>query len=279
MMSLSPLRQIALSLVFVMVAIAHLPAQTHRELDRKLARYVAPLVDTLDSRPRAALARIRPISRRLLAVRYYMVRGHEVDSLWTWSEAQTSAFRASAEYDSLVAAVRAVQDTFALSNPGYAIRVHIGLRSLSKQIANWNGVRSVGLASDLLLTYCRELMADTLLADTPNVESQALFDSLFYYAPDPIEPTVALPGLSQHGQLRAFDFKITTSSGRLVAGASSSAIRSVWEAHGWTARLKEAVDRACPGCFVGPLDKPYEPWHYTWVGRVGDAGGAATEDQ
>lgn len=272
MSSLSPLRQIVAALAMIIIAgvSSALFAQSRRagdrDLDRKLARYTASLVDTLDPRPRAALARIRSASRKLLALRYYMVRCHEVDSLWTWGAEQTRTFRASPAYASLVMAVRTVQDTFAMQNPGYAIRVHIGLRSLSKQIANWNSVRSVGAASNLLLRYCRDLMADTLLPDTPTPTSQSLFDSLFFHAPDPIEPTVALPGLSQHGQLRAFDFKITTTRGRLVAGASSSAIRTIWDANEWTGRLKFAVEQACPGCFAGPLDKPYEPWHYTWTG-------------
>lgn len=269
MPNLSLLRQIVLLALLASAIIPDLVAQQRdlstRGLDRKLSRYVAPLIDSLDPRPKRVLDRIRSSSRRLLAVRYYMIRGHQVDSLWTWSQRQAGEFKASPDFDTLVTAIRAVRDTFALLNPGYAIRVHIGLRPLAKQIANWNSVRSVGAAADLLLRYSREVMADTLLPDTPTVASQALFDSLFYNAPDPIEPTVALPGLSQHGQLRAFDFKITNMSGRLVAGASSSAIRPVWEEQGWTARLKEAVDRACPGCFAGPLDKPYEPWHYTWT--------------
>ncbi len=248
-------------------------ARNRALLDRKLGLFTAPLAARLDPRARQVLGRIRSAGRWLLALRYYHVRSADLDSLWTWSRDQAAAYRRTDEFTAMVAAIENVRDTFALLNPGFAIRVEIGQRSLARQIVNWNSVRSVGAAADSLVAYCRMLMEDTLLSETPDAMAQRLFDSLFLGAPDPIEPTVALPGFSQHGQLRAFDFKIVTKGGRLIAGASSRAIAPIWEARGWTARLREAVDRACPGCFVGPLQKPYEPWHYTWIGPASDSTG------
>jgi hypothetical protein len=52
--------------------------------------------------------------------------------------------------------------------------------------------------------------------------------------------------------------------GRLVAGTSTSTIAERWDEPGWTAKLKEAVT-AAGGKFKGPLEEPYEPWHYEYV--------------
>ena len=73
-------------------------------------------------------------------------------------------------------------------------------------------------------------------------------------------PTLAVPGLSPHGQARAFDFQVMR-GGRLIAGPSSP---SAWDAAGWTAKLQEAVARA-GAKFKGPLASPREPWHYDYL--------------
>jgi len=226
------------------------------------------LVSSLDARAQSVLRQIPSLGRRLLAIRYYMIRRSELDSLWTWTTEQVRRFRRTEEYREIMSAIDDVRDTFAVMNPGYTIRVDVGHRSLARQIQNWNSVRSVRHASDTLLRYCRAVVGDTVLPSIPDERSQHQFDSLFVNAPDPIEPTVALPGYSQHGQLRAFDMRIATSQGRLIAGASSRAIQTDWEAKGWTARLRTAVELAGQGRLDGPLEKPYEPWHYTWVGSV-----------
>jgi hypothetical protein len=72
-------------------------------------------------------------------------------------------------------------------------------------------------------------------------------------------PTLGVPGLSPHGQARAFDFQVMRGT-QLVAGPSSP---SAWDAAGWTSKLQEAVGRASAQ-FKGPLASPREPWHYDY---------------
>ena len=82
-------------------------------------------------------------------------------------------------------------------------------------------------------------------------------------------PSNATPGLSQHGQAKAFDFVV--SRGRdVVAGTVTATIQEKWEDAGWTAKLKQAVQDA-GGKFVGPLPAPYEPWHYIYKAAAATA--------
>jgi len=74
---------------------------------------------------------------------------------------------------------------------------------------------------------------------------------------------IAAPGLSPHGRMRAIDFQVHQ-GGRVVAGPSTPAIATDWEAGGWAAKLDAAV-RAASNRFVGPLANPHEPWHYTYT--------------
>jgi len=51
--------------------------------------------------------------------------------------------------------------------------------------------------------------------------------------------------------------------GRVIAGTEAGSARQIWDAAGWTYKLHKAsvaVNR-----FSGPLQSPYEPWHYTYV--------------
>jgi hypothetical protein len=82
------------------------------------------------------------------------------------------------------------------------------------------------------------------------------------YKPVPT-PTIAAPGLSLHGQMRAIDFQVHQ-GGRVVAGPSTATMATNWVAAGWAARLDAAV-RAASNRFVGPQATPPAPWHYTYV--------------
>ena len=76
-------------------------------------------------------------------------------------------------------------------------------------------------------------------------------------------PTIAAPGLSLHGQMRAVDFQVHQ-PGRVVAGPSTATIATDWAAAGWAAKLDAAVREASER-FVGPQASPPAPWHYTYV--------------
>lgn len=74
--------------------------------------------------------------------------------------------------------------------------------------------------------------------------------------------TVAAPGLSPHGQMRAVDFQVHQGD-RIVAGPRTATIAADWDAAGWSAKLDAAV-RAAGNRFIGPLASPREPWHFTY---------------
>jgi hypothetical protein len=79
-------------------------------------------------------------------------------------------------------------------------------------------------------------------------------------------PPLAAPGLSRHGQARAFDFSIRRGD-QIIAGTETSRIPSAWDAAGWTARLRRAVLETSDS-FSGPLQYPREPWHYEYEARA-----------
>jgi hypothetical protein len=77
---------------------------------------------------------------------------------------------------------------------------------------------------------------------------------------------LAAPGLSHHGQARAFDFSIRRGD-QIVAGTEMSLIPTAWDAAGWTAKLRRAVSEASDS-FSGPLEYPREPWHYEYEAKA-----------
>jgi hypothetical protein len=82
-----------------------------------------------------------------------------------------------------------------------------------------------------------------------------------------VAAALAAPGLSAHGQGRAFDFQIEH-NGQVVAGTEAASARQRWDAPGWTQKLHQAMSKAGPH-FTGPLVSPYEPWHYAYTPAPG----------
>jgi hypothetical protein len=60
--------------------------------------------------------------------------------------------------------------------------------------------------------------------------------------------------------LRAIDFQIMK-DGAIVAPTDTATVKRNWDAPGWTEKLKAAV---AGSKFTGPLQSPYEPWHYEY---------------
>jgi hypothetical protein len=235
-------------------------------LTGKLHAYFTSAARTLDPRPQAALRSIPNRARRMLAVTQYLRRRHLVDTLWTWSPEEARAHQEAEHYRRAMAELRRVKRTFAALNPGYVLVADTNGRSLSAQIAYWNRERSVSTAAQELQDSCRVWLADDTYPATPDSAALARFlDQVAGYQPARL-PTVAVPGLSLHGQIRAVDFAILR-RGRLVAGTSSASIDSVWDGGGWSDRLRLAVTQAS-GDFAGPLEVPREPWHYEYRPRM-----------
>ena len=209
----------------------------------------------LDARVVAVLPRIDDVGGRLLALRSYLRSGDRLGERWSWTEAQIAAYAGSPEQADLDAEIQRVRAAFEGANPGYVLFVNPQVRSLDIQLANWNRNESVAAASAHLL---QEVVAhfDSAAQDGAGLEA-----FLRAHIPEPV-PTVAAPGLSPHGQMRAVDFQVHQGP-NIVAGPDTHSIGPVWEQGGWAARLDLAI-RDASRRFVGPLAIPPEPWHYTY---------------
>jgi hypothetical protein len=222
------------------------------------ASWVARASADLDPRALDALQHIVGADRRLLAVRAYLRAGASLDARWSWSQAQLAAYPSTPEATAAAADIDAVIAAFAAANPGFTLRVNRMPRSLEAQIAHWNENKSVGItAAALVASLERQFAGSVGLPDAP-----ALRSALIEWRPG-IAATLAAPGLSAHGQARAFDFQIER-QGTVVAGIDSASAPQRWDAAGWTLKLQAAVASA-GNRFAGPLASPYEPWHYAWI--------------
>lgn len=227
-----------------------------------LARFAEDVAGRQDPRVADALARIDGTDRRLLALRSYLRSRDRLGERWSWSQEQIAAYESSPEHRELQLEIERVRQSFTGSNPGFELWVNPQVRSLDVQIASWNSNESVAAAAANLSAAARDFVGSPAFpAKDPGRARQALESFLAAHRPEPT-PTVAAPGLSPHGQMRAVDFQVHQGD-RIVAGPATATIAADWDAAGWAARLDAAV-RAASNRFVGPLASPREPWHYTF---------------
>lgn len=198
-----------------------------------------------------ALDRIDGTPRKLLALGWYL-RVRNPERRWSWTDARISAYQGSPEQLQAQDALARVQARFSELNPGYTLYVNTKVRSLDTQLARWNTNASVGVAADTLAQAAG--VACTL-------DASRFARWLKRWRP-PVPAHLAAPGLSAHGQARAFDFQVRQGD-RIVAGTDSRTIDTVWKADGWAERLAQAIKQAGPA-FDGPLRSPREPWHYAF---------------
>jgi hypothetical protein len=211
----------------------------------------------LDTRALAALEQISGANRRLLALRAYLRAGDSLPQRWSWSQRQLADYEYTPEGRAAAADIDAVAAEFAAENPGFTLQVNRQPRSLEQQLSRWNENPGVGRVADSLE---RSLLRQFTSTATPNADlvRRALLD----WSPSVAAP-LAAPGLSAHGQGRAFDFQIEH-DGTIVAGLEVAYARRDWDANGWTHKLQHAVS-ASGRSFSGPLQSPYEPWHYAYA--------------
>lgn len=251
-----------------------MPLWRPRAADAASAEAILPAIAaSLDERVAAVLPRIRGEGRRLLALRNYLRAGSGLAERWSWSSAQIDAFMTSPEYRALQAEVEKVREAFAAANPGFELWVNPEVRSLETQLTNWNRNDSVSRAAAGLHEAFRAWRNSAAVKALPPADlPQAAANFLREFTPEPI-PTLAAPGLSPHGQMRAIDFQVGR-DGRTVAGPRSATIAAEWDKAGWTEKLAAAVKRGSDQ-FAGPLQSPREPWHYTYSpARVTDSAAA-----
>jgi hypothetical protein len=228
-----------------------------------LAPVVARIVADLDPRVNEAITRMDGDGRRLLALRSYLRNSNRLAERWSWTADQVAAYQSTPEHAELQSEIERVRAAFAQENPGFELWVNPQVRNLDIQLQNWNTNESVAAAAEALLTAARAFAESPAFQHANTAAGQrALEQFLASHVPVPT-PTIAAPGLSPHGQLRAIDFQVHK-DGAIVAGTRTATIAQEWDGAGWTQKLEAAV-RAGSSRFVGPLESPREPWHYTYA--------------
>ncbi len=263
-----PCGVVTLGLALLIAVTAAAPAGTAEpptpvRLDRlaELDALAQSLAVQTDPRVAGVLPSIEGVGARLLALRAYLRSGEHLGQRWSWTQQQIAAYEGSAEQLELNAEIQLVRERFVAANPGYELFVNPQVRSLDVQLVSWNRNESVAAAgSRLLLDAIDQLASHADITATAREASLGAF--LQAYKPEPT-PTVAAPGLSPHGQMRAIDFQVHQGSA-IIAGPDTRTIEVAWAQAGWAARLDAAV-RAASSKFIGPLASPAEPWHYTYT--------------
>jgi hypothetical protein len=236
--------------------VAFAAATTAREDDMQ-AQWVALASQGLDPRAAETLARVHGTGRQLLALRAYLRAGDAMGERWSWTDRQLAAYPTSAEGRTAASDIAAVEQAFGRANPGFRARANQMPRSLEVQIVHWNENPGVGaVAAQFERALSREFAGGSRVP-----ESDRLREALTDWRPTVAAP-LAAPGLSPHGQGRAFDFQIEQ-DGKIVAGCDVATAHRRWDQDGWTSRLHAAV-LASGRPFTGPLQSPYEPWHYAY---------------
>jgi hypothetical protein len=229
------------------------------EAGGKLESYMRAAAADLAPEQREALGRVNTDARRVLALRGYLRSGREAASRWAWSRERIESYEKSPEYAAALAEIEKVRREFEGANTGYTLRVNTQVRSLDEQLSKWNENDSVARAGEELLARAREELAGSSYAEAPAGTDVQRFERFLRGSTTRATPTLAVPGLSPHGQSRAFDFQVMRGA-QLIAGPSGA---GAWDKEGWTEKVREAVTRARTK-FTGPLASPREPWHYDY---------------
>jgi hypothetical protein len=225
----------------------------------KLESYVRAAASDLPTEQREALVRVDGDARRLLALRGYLRAGGGASSRWAWSRERIESYEKSPEYAAALDEIGKVRREFESAYPGYTLRVNTQVRSLEEQLKKWNENDSVARAGEELLGRVREELNGSSYAETPAAADVRRFERFLRAATTRATPTLAVPGLSPHGQSRAFDFQVMRGS-QLIAGPTGA---GRWDSEGWTEKVRAAVTSASTK-FSGPLASPREPWHYDY---------------
>lgn len=247
----------------VLILLAGCSQQACALLDRSggatVEQCMASVSQSLPARVSGTVGKISGTDRKLLALRSYVRNRGSLDEKWSWSAERIARYAGSAEYRAVEQELADIKRQFEKSNAGYTLYVNSQVRSLDAQIEKWNDNESVGAASKALEKAAgKNLPHEGCESDAGR---KAFSDFLAKWYPART-PTLAAPGLSKHGQARAFDFQVKRGN-EIVAGTDSKSSIASWDKRGWTEKLRAAVN-AASSRFSGPLKMPYEPWHYEY---------------
>lgn len=243
--------------------IALLLAPLHRSLassDDVLDKYLRHIAAGLPEKTAATMKRIDGTSRRLLAARAYLRAGEDLRTRWSWTRDEIQAHTLSPEYRALLEETEKVRVRFEAQNPGYTLYANTEARSLDLQIVRFNTNESVARVAASLHEQALAEVARPAYDSPDRADSVQRFKQFLVRWRPPMAAPLAAPGMSRHGQLRAIDFQIMK-DGAIVAPTEIARVKRDWDVPGWTRRLQAA---AAGSDFRGPLQFPYEPWHYEY---------------
>ena len=197
---------------------------------------------------------------QVLALRRYLrlqMRHVDIHQRWAWTPEQARARATTGKAKLLMEEAAKAQVAFAKSNPGYSLAIS-PLRSLERQIELWVGNLTAKAAAKALLGLVVAELGEAFFAAPP---TRAKVDQFARWLPNRgvnPEPSSAAPGTSDHGQLRAVDF-VVVRGGQVIAGTRTASIGTDWTTSGWGKKL---ADAAASTQLIGPLEHPFEPWHW-----------------
>lgn len=232
------------------------PASSNDALDR----YLQHIASSLPEKTAQTLRRIEGTPRRLLAARAYLRAGEDLPERWSWSKDEIHAHARSPEYRALIDETDRVRERFEEQNPGYTLYANTEARSLELQITRFNTNKSVAKVAAALQEQALAEVDKPAYVSPERADSVERFKSFLTRWRPPTAAPLAAPGISRHGQLRAIDFQIMK-DGAVVAPTDTATVKRNWDAPGWTKKLELA---AAGTNFRGPLQSPYEPWHYEY---------------
>lgn len=228
--------------------------------DDALDRYLQHIAASLPERTAATLQQIEGTPRRLLAARAYLRAGDRLRERWSWSSEEIQAHTRSREYRALLDETNKVRERFEAQNPGYTLYANTEARSLELQITRFNTNKSVAKVAGALHKQALAEIGKPAFSSPEQADAVEHFKTFLTRWRPPTAAALAAPGISRHGQLRAIDFQIMK-DGAIVAPTDTATVKRNWDAPGWTKKLEIA---AAGTHFRGPLQSPYEPWHYEY---------------
>jgi len=236
--------------------------------DAKILTYIDALENwVLDSECIVVLMSIPRMEQALLAARQYiryMKTHRNVWESWAWNDAQIEQWYKSDGFKQASRLIDNINTKFQSANSGYRLRVKKTVRTVETQIQYWrDSDQTLRIGIQLRDKLAKEL-DQSGYTDTPGKTEAETLQKYLANVHLSEKIMVAVPGLSDHGHGNAYDLVVEDTKGTTMAGASAS-WKSTWDGpHGWTAKLKTAVEAAGEGHFKGPLQSPYEPWHYEY---------------
>ncbi|MBL8271438.1 hypothetical protein [Steroidobacter sp.] len=228
--------------------------------DAALDSYLQHIAASLPEKVAATLKEIDGTPRRLLAARAYLRAGDELRSRWSWSTDDIQAHARSPEYRALLEETERVRARFEAQNPGYTLYANTEARSLELQVTRFNSNKSVAKVAASLHQQALAEIGKPGYGSPERAASVQRFKQFLTEWRPPTAAPLAAPGISRHGQLRAIDFQIMKGKA-IVAPTETATVKRNWDTPGWTKKLQTAM---AGSNFRGPLESPYEPWHYEY---------------